>query len=275
MSAIEPNLVDEVPAISMTDLKVSYPIAGGVSRPSLDGVSIAIQRGETIGVAGRSGSGKSTWLRALLRLVHPNSGRIWIGGVPIESVSRDAIGRLIGYVGQTPFLFTGTVAENIAYGCERSSIDEIRRAAQMACIHEEIMVMPNGYQSRIAERGQNLSGGQRQRLALARVFLKQPPILILDEATSALDNIIERRVQETLTAALADRTVIMVAHRLSTLRDADRILVFDHGQIAETGTYDELLGREGVFAELSRTAAGEPHDLRERGMISAAQKTTS
>ena len=127
----------------------------------------------------------------------------------------------------------------------------------MACIHDEIMAMPGGYEADVAERGQNLSGGQRQRLALARVFLKNPPILILDEGTSALDNISERKVQQAINAARADRTVILVAHRLSTLLDTDRIFVFDDGRVVETGTYDELVRRGGVFAELVRSAAGD------------------
>ncbi len=130
----------------------------------------------------------------------------------------------------------------------------------MACIHDEIMLMPRGYRSRVAERGQNLSGGQRQRIALARVFLKNPPILILDEGTSALDNTSERLVQNAINEARADRTVILVAHRLTTLRDADCILVFDDGRIVETGTYAELVHRGGVFAELVRSAEGHDHE---------------
>ena len=169
-------------------------------------------------------------------------------------ISRQAIGELVGYVGQNPFVFAGTVAENIAYGCEAATHDQIRRAAERACIHDEIMVLPGGYDAPVAERGQNLSGGQKQRIALARVFLKNPPILILDEGTSALDNISERLVQRAITAARADRTVILVAHRLSTLREADRILVFDDGRIVETGTYADLVRHGGVFAELVRSA---------------------
>ena len=127
----------------------------------------------------------------------------------------------------------------------------------MACIHDEIMMMSGGYKARVAERGQNLSGGQRQRIALARIFLKNPPILILDEGTSALDNISERFVQQAITAARTDRTVILVAHRLTTLIDTDRILVFDDGRIVETGSYTELVRRDGVFAELVRSAGGQ------------------
>src|SRR5439155_312235 len=163
-------------------------------------------------------------------------------------------GQLMGYVGQSPFIFAGTIAENIAYGNGHVSRDDIRRAARLAHLHDEIMMMPGEYDAVVNERGQNLSGGQRQRLALARILLKQPPILILDEATSALDNISERHVQRALGLSHTERTTILVAHRLSTLRDADRILVFDAGRIVEIGTFDELLQRGGVFTELVRSA---------------------
>ena len=208
---------------------------------------MVIRHGETIGVAGRSGCGKTTWLRTMLRLVHPTAGTALIGGVPLESISREAIGRLIGYVGQNPFVFSGSIAANIAYGSADVTAEQIRRAAEMACIHDEIMRMPGGYKARVAERGQNLSGGQRQRIALARIFLKNPPILILDEGTSALDNISEKFIQQAINAARNDRTVILVAHRLTTLLDTDRILVFDDGRIVETGSYAELLRKNGVF----------------------------
>src|SRR5262249_20073868 len=161
--------------------------------------------------------------------IHAHSGDIRLGGVHLRHVTREAIGRLIGYVGQQPFVFAGTIAENIAYGNGPVSAEEIRRAAELANLHNEIMLMPGGYDEPVTERGQNLSGGQRQRLAIARVLLRQPPILILDEATSALDNISERVVQQALGVVDANRTTILVAHRLSTLRDADRILVFDAG----------------------------------------------
>jgi ATP-binding cassette subfamily B protein len=243
-----------VPAVEVDGLEVEYTTADGQTNRALDGVSLTIWPGETVGVAGRSGCGKTTWLKVLMRLVHPAAGGVKINGVPLESVSREAIGELIGYVGQSPFVFSGTVAENIAYGKPDVTPEQVRRAAELACIHDEIMALPGGYDAQVAERGQNLSGGQRQRIALARVFLKNPPILVLDEATSALDNINERRVQEAIDAARADRTVIMVAHRLTTMSDADRIFVFDAGRIVETGTFDELLSRGGIFTELAMAA---------------------
>lgn len=253
----EPVIDGSVPLFVAEELRVDYRTGDGRLKRALDGVNLSINAGETIGVAGKSGCGKSTWLKVMMRLTHPSSGRVALGGVPIESVTREAIGQLIGYVGQNPFVFAGTIMDNIAYGREGATEDEIRRAARMACIHEEIMAMPGGYSALVSERGQNLSGGQRQRLALARVFLKNPPILILDEGTSALDNISERNVQRAIHAARADRTVILVAHRLSTLLDTDRIFVFDEGRVVETGDYDDLVARGGVFTELVHSAAGE------------------
>jgi ATP-binding cassette subfamily B protein len=253
----EPALVPGLPVLVSEDLRVVYPSRAKCARPALDGVSLEIRHGETIGIAGRSGCGKTTWLRTVLRLVHPTAGSTEIGGVPIESITREAIGRLVGYVGQNPFVFSGTIGENIAYGAPGASDEAICRAAERACIHDEIMGLPRGYQTRVAERGQNLSGGQRQRIALARIFLQNPPILILDEGTSALDNISEKHVQRAIGEARIDRTVILVAHRLTTLLDTDRILVFENGRIAETGTYAELLQRNGVFSELVRSASGD------------------
>jgi len=253
----EPKIDGSVPLFVAEGLRVDYRTSDGRRKLALDGVTLAIRAGETIGVAGRSGCGKSTWLKVMMRLTHPSGGTVMLGGVPIESVSRESIGELIGYVGQNPFVFSGTIHDNIAYGREDATEEDVRNAAMRACIHNEIMAMPGGYEAHVSERGQNLSGGQRQRLALARVFLKNPPILILDEGTSALDNISERRVQRAIHAARADRTVILVAHRLSTLLDTDRIFVFDEGRVVETGEYDDLVRRGGVFTELVHSAAGE------------------
>ena len=274
-----PHLVLGRPAIEVEGLRVAYETADGRRQCALRGLDLMIRHGETIGIAGRSGSGKSTWLKVLLRLTHPCGGRVLLGGVPLEEVSREAIGQLVGYVGQSPFVFAGTIEENIAYGVEKATPDAIRRAAQLACIHDEILAMPDGYQTKVAERGQNLSGGQRQRLALARLFLKNPPIWILDEATSALDTISERCVQRAIAASRADRTVILVAHRLSTLLDADRILVFDEGRIVESGSYAELVLGGGVFTELLRHAQESPSPsgspkLEERSVLAEVSSGT-
>ena len=253
----EPRLDGGAPAVVFEDVRVDYRTAEGGHKRALQGVSLAIRHGETLGVAGRSGGGKSTWLRVLLRLTHPCSGRAWLGGAPLESVSREAIGRLVGYVGQSPFVFAGTIAENIAYGSDSVAAAEIEQAARMACLHEDILAMPGGYQARVAERGQNLSGGQKQRIALARAFLKNPPILVLDEGTSALDTISERSIQRAIEAAREDRTIILVTHRLSTLRQTDRLAVFEGGRVVEAGHYRELVKRGGVLAELVRSAGEE------------------
>ena len=249
-----PDLVPGRPVIETENVTLEYRTAEGVKRRALDGVSVVIRHGETIGVAGRSGSGKSTWIKVLLRVLHPTSGAVRIAGVPIDDVSREGIAELFGYVGQNPFVFCSTVADNIRYGNGDVSLAEVQRVSKLANLDEEICEFPAGYDEPLTERGGNLSGGQRQRLALARAFLKSPPILVLDEATSALDNVSERRVQQALEAADGVRTTIVIAHRLSTLRHCDRILVFDDGRIVETGNYADLLARGGLFAELVQSA---------------------
>ncbi|HMP80984.1 MAG TPA: ABC transporter ATP-binding protein, partial [Pirellulaceae bacterium] len=199
-----PQVSSRLPLVAAQDLTMEYRGLSG-TKLVLDGVDLEVRLGETIGVAGPSGSGKSTWLKLLMRLIHPTRGRLFLGGEPIKAISRDDIGQLIGYVSQTPFVFSGTIAENIAYGCGDVSRDAIVEAARRANIHEDILQMPGQYEARVAERGGNLSGGQRQRLALARVFLKNPPILVLDEATSALDNVSEKRIQQAIEDQKADR----------------------------------------------------------------------
>jgi ATP-binding cassette subfamily B protein len=250
----QPRLVVGAPAITVDNLGLEYTTPDGERKRALDGISLGIRHGETIGVAGRSGSGKSTWIKVLLRLIHPAEGKVFLGDTPLDQVSRADIARLFGYVGQNPFVFAGTVAENIAYGNDQVTPEDIRRAAELAHLDHEILEMPGGYDAEISERGQNLSGGQRQRLAIARILLKNVPILVLDEATSALDNISERHVQRSLGITNTDRTTILVAHRLTTLRDCDRILVFDEGKIVEAGKYDELVQQGGLFTELVMSA---------------------
>lgn len=238
------------PAIVLQDLVLDYVTVDGKRKRGLDGVSLSIEHGETIGVAGPSGAGKSTWIKALLRLVHPTGGRILIGDTPLEQLNCQDIARLVSYVGQNPFVFSGSIRDNIAYGNGDIAESEIQHAAELANLGHEIVAMPNGYDTHVFERGSNVSGGQKQRLAIARVLLKNAPIVILDEATSALDNISERAVQQALGVADKDRTTIIIAHRLSTLKDCDRILVFDEGRIVEEGTYEQLVDLGGIFAEL-------------------------
>ncbi len=204
----------------------------------------------------------------LLRLIHANAGEIRIGGVTLDKINRRMLAQLVSYVGQHPFVFSGTIRENIAYGNGTISDEQqILRAAEMAHLKDEILEMPRGFDSPVLERGQNVSGGQCQRLALARILLKQAPILILDEATSALDNLSERHVQRSLGIHGHNRTTIIIAHRLTTLKDCDRILVFDRGEIVEMGTYHELIEQDGLFASL--VASGEGEDLPVREAVNA------
>jgi len=240
----------------------SYLFVGRTAQPltrrALDHLSLTIRHGEAIGIAGRSGSGKSTWIKVLLRLVHPQAGQIALCGRPLSEVSRMELAHLMSYVGQNPFVFSGTMCENIAYGNGEVSLAAVQRAAELVNLHDEILQMPGGYHAAVTERGQNLSGGQRQRVAIARVLLKNAPILILDEATSALDNISERCVQDALGIKDADRTTIIIAHRLTTLKHCDRILVFEDGRISALGSYDELVAQDGLFAQLVRSADAVP-----------------
>ncbi len=246
------------PIIEVKNLFVEYVTADGRTRGVLDRLNLTINHGETIGIAGRSGSGKSTWIKVLLRLMHPQAGEILLGGKPLSAVSRLELAELMGYVGQNPFVFSGSISDNIAYGNHDVSQGAVQRAAELANLHDEILQMPGGYQATVTERGQNLSGGQRQRVAIARLLLKNSPILILDEATSALDNISERHVQHALGINSSDRTTIIIAHRLTTLKNCDRILVFEHGQISATGAYNDLVAQGGLFAELVRSAESAP-----------------
>jgi ATP-binding cassette subfamily B protein len=221
-------LAEGAPVFEARDLRVGA---------ALDGVSLAIHRGEVAVVTGPSGAGKSTLLRAFARLAHPSGGALCLGGTPLGDVGREELARLIGYLGQSPQLFTGTVEENIAYGCEGATADAVRRAAQLACIDDEIRRMPGGYHARIRERGQNLSGGQRQRIALARALLKDPPILLLDEPTAALDQANEEAVLRALASAMAGSTVILVTHRLAALPGVDRVLVLERGRVVSDGRF--------------------------------------
>ena len=254
---IDPILDGTVPAIEFRDVCLKFRSADGTFRKGLSRVSVSIPTNHVVGVAGYSGSGKSTWLRALLRLAHPSSGTILIGGVPIERISREVLARVVGYVGQSPFLFAGTIRDNIAYGSNSASLAQIVDAAAAAGILDEILSLPGAFDAPVFEGGRNLSGGQRQRIAIARVFLHEPVILVLDEATSALDNATERRVQAALNDFCANRTIIMVAHRLSTLRDAQSIYVFDQGSIAQAGSFEKLAASPGIFSEL--LASAEQH----------------
>ena len=214
----------------------------------LDDVSFDIQVGKSIALVGASGSGKTTICSLLPRFYDVSEGRITIDGKDVRKLTLQSLREQIGLVQQDVYLFCGSIRENIAYGRPDASMEEIIEAAKKANIHEFIMELPDGYETFVGERGTRLSGGQKQRISIARVFLKNPPILILDEATSALDNESERFIQQSLEELAKDRTTITIAHRLSTIRNADEILVVAENGIVECGTHDELLEKGGIYA---------------------------
>lgn len=264
-------------AMGLLDTKINIPYEGKHITPSqtkgdlrFDNVSFAygdqttlqnihlqIPAGKTIAFVGSTGSGKSTLVKLLLRFYSAQSGQITLDGTEINEINLQDLRRTIGYVAQDSFLTDGTIAENIAYGMQDASDDAIRDAAQAAEAMEFITKLPLGFATRIGERGQKLSGGQRQRLALARAILKNPPILILDEATSAVDNETEAAIQRSLDVISRNRTTIVIAHRLSTVRQADCIHLLEAGKILESGTHEELLSLNQAYAALWRLQTGE------------------
>lgn len=220
-------------------------------REVLDHISFTVPKGKTIALVGPSGGGKTTICHLLPKFYHPQSGVISIDGNDIEDITMQSLRENIGIVQQDVFLFSGSFADNIAYGKKDATMDEIIEAAKKANIYDYILSLPEGFDTEIGERGIRLSGGQKQRLSIARVFLKNPSILILDEATSALDNTTEALIQEALNSLKKGRTTIVVAHRLSTIKNADEILVVANGKIRESGTHDELLRKdEGIYKRL-------------------------
>ena len=219
----------------------------------LDGVTFEAAPGRTIALVGQTGAGKSTAMSVLQRLWDPVEGRVTLDGHDLRDISLDGLRSNIGVVFQDAMLFNRTIGENLVVGRPDATAEQIEHACRMAEAHDFIMRQPMGYDTMIGERGSTLSGGQKQRLSIARALLKDPPVLILDEATSALDTATEARVQKALSALMAGRTTFIIAHRLSTVRDADEILVFEAGRIVERGTFDELVAMGGRFAELVRT----------------------
>jgi len=241
-----PALVVTRGEVAFEDVGFAYP--GGP--PILTEVSFVAQPGTAVALVGQTGAGKSTTMSLLQRLWDPTQGRVTIDGQDLRDVSLESLRAAIGVVFQDSMLFNRTIADNLRIGRPEATDEELERACRMADAHDFIIRQKNGYQTMIGERGTTLSGGQKQRLAIARALLKDPPILILDEATSALDAATEARVGRALRALMAGRTTFIIAHRLSTVRDADEILVFDAGRIAERGSFDALIAHGGVFADL-------------------------
>ncbi len=230
--------------------------------PLYDGLSINIRAGERIGLVGRSGSGKTTFVKLLQRLYDLSGGRILIDGQDVAKAMQQSLRSQISIVEQEPILFHRSLAENIAYGRPGAGLAAIMQAARLANAHDFIIRSPKGYRTLVGERGVNLSGGERQRIALARAFLADAPVLILDEATSSLDSESEALVQEAMERLMKDRTSIVIAHRLSTVRCLDRILVFDRGKIVEQGAHSALIVQPGgIYRSLFERQAVEvdPH----------------
>jgi len=224
----------------------SYPS----SNPVLTNLDLTIKKGEVVALVGASGSGKSTIAQLVLRFYDPTSGVILFDGVDMKTLSLQSLRSQMAVVTQETHLFNDTVRANIAYGRPDASLDDVHAAAKAAFAHDFVSALPNGYDTLIGERGARISGGEKQRLSIARSLLKNPPILILDEATSALDTASEQMVQKALDSLLSGRTVLMIAHRLSTVRKADRIIVLEQGKVMESGRHDELIRLQGKYQRL-------------------------
>lgn len=233
---------------------VSFAYSNGAK--VLHGINLQVAPGETIAVVGQTGSGKSTLMKLLLRFYAPTGGSVKLDGIDLAELQLPGLRAAFGLVSQDVFLFHGSVAENIAYGRINAGMAEIEAAARAAEAHDFIQQLPQGYDTIVGERGQKLSGGQRQRVSIARAVLKDPPVLILDEATSAVDNETEAAIQRSMKVITQGRTTLVVAHRLSTIVNADRIYVLDQGRIAEQGSHAELLADDGIYAALWRVQAG-------------------
>lgn len=246
---IESNLDGDV---VFKNVNFGYKSQDGKGDEVLKNVSFTVKKGQTVALVGSSGGGKTTICNLLPRFYVCHDGLITIGGTNINEVSSMALREKIAFVAQDVFLFSGSIRENILYGSPDKSEEEMLLAAKRANIHEYVMSLPNGYDTEVGERGVKLSGGQKQRISIARAFLKNPSILILDEATSALDNMTEMQVQKALSELSIGRTTLVVAHRLSTVKNADEILVLTDGEITERGSHEELIACGGLYADLYR-----------------------
>ncbi len=255
------EILEETPEVSDIGLPIDIQIEGEINvknitfgyqsyNPVLENVSVKINPGEMIGIVGHSGSGKTTFINLILRLYDVNEGAIEIDGVNIKDISQAALRSQMGVVLQETFLFSGTIRDNIAYSKPYATDEEIIRAARIANAHDFIMNLPLGYNTMVGEKGYSLSGGERQRIAIARAIIHNPRILILDEATASLDTETEKLIQDALNKLVQNRTTLAIAHRLSTLRNADKLMVLERGKLVEFGTHQELLAKKGVYYRL-------------------------
>jgi ABC-type multidrug transport system fused ATPase/permease subunit len=256
------EIADVADAVQIDDVRRDIAFRG-VSfsygrEPVLADVSFEVKAGEVVALVGRTGAGKTTIADLLMRFHDPTSGGIEVDGVDLRRIARDSLMALIAVVTQEPFLFDGTIRDNIRYGRFDASDDEILEAAKAAHVDEFASALPQGYDTEVGAAGVRLSGGQRQRITIARALLKNPAILIFDEATSALDSKSERLVQDAIESLLEGRTVLMIAHRFSTLRRADRIVVLEGGEVSQTGTHAELIREDGLYRELADLQATAP-----------------
>lgn len=266
------EILEESPEVGDIDLPLDIYIEGDISvrnatfgyqsySPVLENISIEIKAGEMIGIVGHSGSGKTTLINLIMRLYDVNEGAIVIDDVNIKDISQSALRSQIGVVLQETFLFSGTVRDNIKYSKPYATDEEVLEAARIANAHDFIVNMPEGYNTMIGEKGLDLSGGERQRIAIARAIIHNPRILILDEATASLDTETEKLIQDALNKLVVNRTTFAIAHRLSTLRNADRLLVLDHGRVAEFGTHGELLDNRGIYYKLVMAQRKMAHEM--------------
>lgn len=236
--------------VGFEDVAFHYPSRPG--QAALDGVSLTVEPGETVALVGPSGAGKTTVIQLLLRFYDPQSGRVTIDGRDLTELARSDFRQHIALVPQEPVIFAATARENIRFGRPGATDTEVEKAAKSAAAHDFLAALPQGYETQVGERGVMLSGGQKQRIAIARAILRDAPILLLDEATSALDAESERLVQDAVETLSRNRTTLVIAHRLATVKKADRILVFDGGRIVADGTHDSLVAEEGLYARLAR-----------------------